>query len=306
MPALTIAFCTYNRADRLSRLVRLLREQACPVPFDILAINNNSRDDTSDVLRALQQQPGAALRFVTEDKPGIVPARNRAIAEALDSDIMAFIDDDELPEPGWLAAVYDALSIEQAQCVGGRIRVDYSGHVRPDWMDTELEGFLGRLDHGDEAFWIRHDTTPVWSGNIAYDMRLFRDDPTLRFDARYNRSGNGLGGGEDAMMFRSLLARQVPIRYRPDMAILHSVDAWKLRRSYFLKLHYQAGVRAGQHALPDYARTLLGVPPFLVGQFLRQAAKTLKMQLSGQPGTLRQAMNAAHALGSLQGYRARA
>ncbi len=40
---LTFAFCTYNRADRLRTLVAAMRAQACPVPFEILAINNNSR-----------------------------------------------------------------------------------------------------------------------------------------------------------------------------------------------------------------------------------------------------------------------
>jgi hypothetical protein len=89
------------------------------------------------------------------------------------------------------------------------------------------------------------------------------------------------------------------------MAILHAVETWKLQRSYYLRLHYQSGLRVGLHTLPDYPRKLFGFPPFLLGQFLRHIFKTVGMQLSGQPGVLRQAMNAAHALGCLQGYRTR-
>jgi len=305
MRMLTFAFCTFNRADRLPALVGAMRAQQCPMPFEILAVNNNSTDRTADALDALVRQGGAPLRWVNEPVQGIVAARNRAIAESLDSDILVFIDDDEMPLPGLLTAVTDAIVNEGAQCVGGRIDADLSGHVRPRWLDDELLGFYGAVNHGDKPFWIDSEDTPVWSGNVAYDMRLIRQDPALRFDRRYDRVGAGIGGGSDHMMLRALLERHVRIRYRPDMAILHAVDDWKLRRRYFLRLHYRAGMRHGQYELPDYPRRVSGVPPFLFVQFLKHCAKTLGIVLKRQPGLVRQAMNASFALGAVVGYRAR-
>lgn len=306
MTSITAAFCTYNRASRLDRLVAALRAQSCPVPFEILAVNNNSRDDTLDVLARLQQQTGAPLRVVTETAPGIVPARNRALKETLDRDILVFIDDDELPVPGFLQAAHDAIVHDGAHCVGGKIEIDFTEHARPAWLDDEIAGFLGRLDHGTEARWVADDTTPVWSGNTAYAMQYFRSHPELRFDARYNRAGEGVGGGEDAMMLRTLLELGARIRYRPDMVVLHAVDAWKLKHSYFVKLHYRAGLRQGRFLLPTFPRTVLGVPPFLATQCLLHGARTLGMLFTARPGWLRQAMNAAHALGLIAGYRRRA
>ncbi|MHB1145660.1 MAG: glycosyltransferase [Thiobacillus sp.] len=305
MPTLTVAFCTFKRADRLEKLVAALRAQSCPVPFEILAVNNNSPDNTPDVLEHLQRQSGAPLHVVTEMAPGIVPARNRALDETLDRDILVFIDDDELPQPGLLNAAHDAITNERAQCVGGRIEIDFSPCKRPAWLDDELSGFLGRLDHGAIPFWIVDDRTPVWSGNTAYAMSFFRDHPELRFDTRYNREGTDIGGGEDAMMLRALLDCGTRIRYRPDMAVLHAVEPWRLTRRYFLKLHYRAGLRQGLHQLPTYPKTVLGLPPFLVAQLLRQTVKAIGMQLTGRPGALRQGMNASHALGALMGYRSR-
>ena len=302
---LTFAFCTYNRATRLERLVATMRAQDCPIPFEILAVNNNSQDDTLAVLDTLARQPGAPLRVVTERQQGIVPARNRAIAEALDSDILVFIDDDELPLPGILNAVCDAILNQAAQCAGGEITVDFSEHKRPDWLEDELLGFLAEVDHGAAAFWITDTSTPIWTSNIAYDMRIFRDYPELRFDSRYNRVGSDVGGGEDAMMLRALLSRGARICYRPDMRVLHAVEPWRLRRTYFLRLHFRAGVRHGQFQLPSYPRTVLGVPPFLLRQFLHHAFKALGMQFLLRRGALRQTMNAAHALGGMLGYRRR-
>lgn len=303
MPTLTVAFCTYKRADRLENLVAELRAQSCPVSFEILAVNNNSPDNTLEVLSQLQRQSGAPLRVVTEMAAGIVPARNRALTEALDRDILVFIDDDELPRPGLLDAAYDAIVNEGAQCAGGRVEMDFTTIQRPAWLGDELLGFLAAVDHGSEAFWIRSDETPVWTANVAYDMRLFRNDPTLRFDVRYNREGADIGGGEDAAMFQKMLTQRIRIRYRPDMSAMHTVEEWRLRRSYFLRLHYRAGVRMGQYRMPDFPNKVFGLPPFMVGQFLGHCLKTLWLTLAGKPGQVRQAMNASNALGTIVGYR---
>src|SRR3569832_576265 len=104
MPVLTFAFCTYNRADRLEKLVAAMREQTCPIPFEILAINNNSSDATAYILSRLDLLPGPTLRWVTEPVQGIVAARGRGIAEALDCGLLVFIGDDAIPLPGLLEA----------------------------------------------------------------------------------------------------------------------------------------------------------------------------------------------------------
>jgi glycosyltransferase involved in cell wall biosynthesis len=302
---LTFAFCTFNRADRLDRMVTEMRAQTCPIPFEILAVNNNSSDDTADRLSHLAGSPGVPLRWVTEPEQGIVAARNRALQESIDSDIMVFIDDDELPLPGLLESAAQAILEEGAQCAGGRVRMDFSTQARPGWLGDELLGFLAAVDYGDDPFWITNRSTPIWTANIAYDMSIFRNDPQLRFDRRYDRKGNAVGGGSDAVMFRALVDRGIRIRYCPGMIVLHAVEPWRLKRSYFLKLHYRKGLRQGRYELPDYDRAILGMPPFLVIQFLRQSASALGMQITGRAGALREGMNAAHSLGNLIGYRQR-
>lgn len=300
---LTFAFCTYNRADRLEKLVAAMRAQACPMPFEILAVNNNSKDDTLTVLQKLAALPGVPLRYVTETAQGIVPARNRAIEEALSSDILVFIDDDELPSSSLLTAACNAILHEGADCVGGPITVDFRDTGRPAWLDNEIVGFLGELNHGERAFWVRDDSTPIWSGNISYNMKIFRDNSELRFDRRYNREGSGVGGGEDAMMFRALLGRHAKILYQPDMLVEHLVEPWRLSRRYFLRLHYSAGVRYGRYGHHNYARRIWGVPPFMISQALTHTVKAMLMYVGQRPHALRQAMNAAHAWGAIRGIR---
>jgi len=302
---LTFAFCTYNRAARLPALVAAMRAQRCPIPFELLAVNNNSKDNTLEVLAKLASEPGVPLRYVTEPRQGIVSARNRALEEGLSADIFVFIDDDELPEPGLLDAAFQSIAVDGAHCAGGRVMVDFEGRRRPDWLDDELLGFLAAVDYGPLPFWIKDDATPVWTANIAYDMHVFRREPGLRFDRRFDRTGTPIGGGEDAAMFREFLERGLRIRYQPGMATRHFVEDFRLKRRYFLELHHLAGIRRGQYQLPDFSRRIFGFPPFLLGQLLRQLALTGQHAIARKPGLIRQAMNAAYALGMIRGYRRR-
>jgi len=249
----------------------------------------------------MSREPGAPLRYVREPSQGIPFARNRAIEECKTRDYMLFMDDDELPRDGLLTAALDALEVEGAECAGGRVQVAFRTGERPTWLGDELLGFLAEIDYGEEPFWIEDTSTPIWTANVAYRMELFVNDPQLRFDPRYNRVGKGVGGGEDAVLFREMVNRGVRIRYRPDMLVEHHVDAWRLKRRYFLQLHYIGGRKFGEYEASDYSRSIGGVPPFLVAQTARYFWKTLQMWAQRRPGVMRQAMNAAYSLGAIHG-----
>jgi glycosyltransferase involved in cell wall biosynthesis len=299
MSRITVAICVYNGADRLAGLVDALRQQACPIPFEIVIIDNNSTDKTREIALSLSHQSGVPLRLVRESRQGIPFARNRAIEEALATEYLGFVDIDELPGPTWLGAAVDALSREGAECVGGAIRVRLPSGEPPRWLHDELLGFLGRVDYGEDAFWVDSPDTPVWSGNVAYRTRVFANG--LRFDTRYNRVRNEVGGGEDHALFRRILQEKIKIRYRPDMLIEHFIDRRRLTRRYFLRLHFAAGQKFGEYELCPVGRQLMGVPPYLIHQTVRQLLKTLRMLMKRDPGGLRQAMNTTHALGSIHG-----
>jgi len=299
----TVAVCTYNRADRLPALVRALRRQICDTPFRLLFVDNNSSDGTAEVLQALRAEPGSRLDVVHEPEQGIVPARNRAVRESLASEYMLFMDDDELPLDGWIQAAVRAMRESGADCVGGRVIVRFEPGKRPAWLGDDLLGFLAQVDYGDSAFWIRDESHPVWTANVAYRTSLFRDG--LRFDARYSRVGNAIGGGEDVAMFRTLLAAGARLRYAPDMVVEHHVEAWRLTRRYFLRLHFRSGYRHALYEMRPRSQSVLGVPSFLLGQALRQGGRFLERLLAGDPRMLRQAMNFTHACGMIAGCHAR-
>lgn len=302
MPKTIVAtFCSYNRSDRLPLLIERLRKQECPIDVEILVVNNNSTDDTERVLNELALLPGTKLRHVNETQQGIPYARNRALEEAGNADYLFFMDDDELPKPGLLAAAVDALDREGADCVGGGVTNYFKTNQRPDWLANSLLGFLAETDHGPEPFWISSDETPVWTANVAYRMDIFRNDEELRFDIRYNRIGKAVGGGSDLKMFKDILDRKHKIRYRPDMVVEHFVEEWRLTRRYFLKLHYLSGRRTALYEFDGVYNNCFGIPYFMFITLAKQSILFLKMILRRNPESLRQGMNVAYSAGMIAG-----
>src|SRR4030067_3613600 len=147
MSRLTVAICSYNRAYRLHNLVTALRAQKCPVPFEILIVDNNCTDNTQQVVQKLSKLNGVPLRYIKERQQGIVYARNRAIEETKNSTYLAYIDDDEFPLENWLKAAVDALEREGADCVGGGIRISLPFTKRIPLLKEELLGFLGAVNY---------------------------------------------------------------------------------------------------------------------------------------------------------------
>src|SRR6058998_2359990 len=126
----TVAIPTRNRRARLIPLLERLIPQAADVGADILVVDNGSSDGTVEAVRALA---GDTVRCIVEPGAGATRARN-AGARAARGEVAAFIDDDALPRPGWLAALLDPFSDARIGCVGGRVRLRFEG-AAPAWIN---------------------------------------------------------------------------------------------------------------------------------------------------------------------------
>jgi glycosyltransferase involved in cell wall biosynthesis len=97
-PTLTVVICTRDRRDGLLQTLRSLAGQSDPA-FDVLVVDNSR---SGDIARSGADLEGLNLRFSHEPLPGLSRARNRGLAE-VDSEIIAWIDDDEVADPDWIA-----------------------------------------------------------------------------------------------------------------------------------------------------------------------------------------------------------
>jgi len=99
----TIQLCTYNRAHLLGRVLDGCFEQtAAPGDYEVVLVDDGSRDATREVIEAARGRATCAFSVVHQENAGLARARNVGIARASGKRII-FIDDDVLPTPAFIA-----------------------------------------------------------------------------------------------------------------------------------------------------------------------------------------------------------
>ena len=97
---ITVVICTYNGASCLPNVFDRLASQVftTSVTWDIIVVDNNSRDHTAQVIRGYQDLPIFLdrLHYEYEPKQGLAFARRRGV-RAAKGKLLAFLDDDNLP-----------------------------------------------------------------------------------------------------------------------------------------------------------------------------------------------------------------
>jgi GT2 family glycosyltransferase len=117
----SVVIPTCNRAASLRKTLTSLRYQTWEA-FELIVVNGPSKDETEAVLREF----GLDIRTASNAEPNLNISRNIGIAMAA-GDIVAFTDDDAIPDPYWLeelARGYDSPEIAGA----GGIVYDPSGY----------------------------------------------------------------------------------------------------------------------------------------------------------------------------------
>ena len=140
MIRLSLVIPTHNRAAQLvAALESVVRQDLPPHVWECVVVNNNSTDDTVMHFEEFAgAHPDIGLRLVSEPGPGVSYARNRGLREA-QAPLVAFIDDDERVNPGFLRAYLDFFDAHpEAVVAGGRIIAEYPTG-RPDWMSKYVE-----------------------------------------------------------------------------------------------------------------------------------------------------------------------
>ena len=250
---LTIAMLTYRRDDYLAQVIPELLAQADDVcdaqtTASVLIVDNDPQAGARAVVEAARaalageqsqaaEPSGAAdsdaaaatsrLVYVHEPEPGIVAGRNRALSQAHGSDALVFIDDDEIPSPGWLKALVSTWCAQGCAAVTGPTPPTFE--VDPSvWVTAS--GAFDSWEAADGAQVRSADT-----GNLLLDLAVV-EDLGLRFDPRY-----GLTGGEDSLFTRQLTRAGGVIRFAAGAVVTKRVPAVRARRTWVLERSLRSG-----------------------------------------------------------------
>jgi len=247
----TIAIPTYNRADFLRQTLAGIAAQQFPRDhYEVLVIDNNSRDRTRDVVAEFAEARPAP-RYLHEPQQGLDHARNRAIAEAR-GEIILFGDDDILVQPDWLAQMAVPLLADSAQQIGA-----VGGEVIPVFPDG-LPPWVAEW-HSPLAF--RADTGPLpahqspMGANMAFPKWIFeRLGP---FHTALDRAAGNYFSGGDTEMIRRVRAAGLEVWFAPGAAVRHQMPASRTTFRYATRHAFDSARsrvidRAGQPGAAGY------------------------------------------------------
>jgi GT2 family glycosyltransferase len=214
MPRATVAICTRDRPDDLRRALEAL-SRLPDNGVEILVVDNCPSTDATKVV--LREFP--SVRYVLEPRPGLDIARNRALREA-SHEIVAFTDDDAVPEPGWLGRLSANFRDPRVMCV--------TGLVLPLELETEAQEWFERCSSFVCGFERRvFDAgldSPLNVGRIGAgaSMALRREivEKIGWFDEALDAGTPAKSGGDHELFIR-ILAYGFKIVYEPRAVSWH-------------------------------------------------------------------------------------
>ena len=222
--SVAIAVLTYRRPAEIAAglpLVIAQGEQLEGAMVSVVVIDNDAAGSARSTVEAIAAgSTFVTVRYVIEPVPGIAAARNRAIDETVDADVLVFIDDDEQPTDGWLTPLIDTWQRTGAAAVMGRVVSDFDGAL-DDWVAAG-EFFRRRsMATGTEI-------TVAAAGNLLLD-RLQLQRLGVRFDERL-----GLAAGEDSLFSRELVRRGGRIAWCEESVAIDRVPSDRMTRRWVL------------------------------------------------------------------------
>ncbi len=111
-PKVTVAVCTYNGAATLHECLQGASKLRYP-NYEVVVVSDGSTDESPAIARSFD-----GVRLIETENRGLSSARNTAAAAA-SGEIVAYIDDDAIPDPDWLAHVAASFESEEVVAVGG-------------------------------------------------------------------------------------------------------------------------------------------------------------------------------------------
>jgi glycosyltransferase involved in cell wall biosynthesis len=288
----TVAICTRDRPDHLRRCLAAVAS----MPDDgqeVLVVDNCPSTDASR--RVVQEYP--EVRYVVERRPGLDIARNRALRES-HGKVVAFTDDDALPDRGWLRALLRNFA--------DPLVLGVTGLTMPMELETQAQRWFEKRATFCRGFkrtvfdW--HNVNPLGAGRVGAGanlaIRKSAFDLVGPFDERLDAGTPTCSGGDNDMLCR-ILAAGYRVVYDPAALNwhCHRREWTEVRRTLY---GYGVGVSAFWTKRFACDREL-SVPKLGARWFWRRHVRGLAASLLGRPGSGPVALVVAELWGCLVG-----
>jgi glycosyltransferase involved in cell wall biosynthesis len=220
---LSVVIPTFNRRDRLERVLAALERQTTPASeFEVVVVDDGSTDGTSEWLA--QRSTTFELRGVRQANAGPARARNAGVELAI-GEIVLFLDDDVEPVPELISEHLRTHAAEpNVVVIGPLASLPHYDQPWVAWEQAKVEAQYRAMERGDWAPTFRQ----FWTGNASLARQHVIG--VGGFDPSYLRA-------EDVELGVRLQDRGLGFRFNPRARGLHfaerSLASWeRVHESY--------------------------------------------------------------------------
>jgi glycosyltransferase involved in cell wall biosynthesis len=236
----SIIIATYNRAEDLRGTLCSLASLSTKSSWEVIVVDNNSKDDTRSVVLERAAQFPVELSYLFEKEQGRCAALNRGMLAAR-GEILVTTDDDVRVEADWLEQIAAAFDELQCDYVGGKVLPIWGGE-RPLWLPNHAGrpwSVIALLNHGETPLEFNQRYIPL-GVNLAFRRECF--SRAGLWDNRVGRKAGTLLGQE--VREWGLRARAAGLRgfYAPNMVVRHIIPKERLTKRYFRRWFYWNGI----------------------------------------------------------------
>ena len=205
-PRLGIVVSTRNRAEQLRELLDALAAQELAADaFEVIVVDDASTDETPQVLEAELARQRLRLRLVRRDSSGGAAIGREVGWRESAAPVIAFTDDDCVPDPHWARALLEACEANPTALVQGRTE------PRPDQLDR-----TGPFSRTIDVVALDH---AFQTTNIAYPRELLE-----RIGGFDTGAYAGAVGGEDTDLAWRAIATGAEAVFADDALVHHAVN----------------------------------------------------------------------------------
>ena len=231
MNNIAICIATYKRPQGLERLLESLANlrfsNVSKALVKIIVVDNDKEASGEKIVQNMLPRIPCRVAYHVEPKRGICWARNKLVSLAGDVEFIAFIDDDEIAEAGWLDELIGAQKRFEADVVMGPVLPRFKGKP-PRWI---VEGKFFQVSMKPDGALIGE----AFTGNVLVKTEVLGKVPGP-FDIRLN-----LSGGEDTLLFRQIYRLGAKIVFAAKAIVEEFHPSRRMTLKWYCRRAYRIG-----------------------------------------------------------------